>query len=189
MQPGHSGGAQRRRDPSPPSLSSDSRSPVASDCPRNRYLRKHHGLSGGRGEVQEPWNCNGGGSSSSLFFAVAVGGYLISATPVGREIATEPLSAVRLRVILLENFQVVVLDALLTFAWSVGIPVVQMRLFPIPKAHAHDDGPRSGPGCNTCGAGVQVSGPDRLRGCARDRSPASRTPADVDRGSSRWRIP
>jgi hypothetical protein len=66
-------------------------------------------------------------------FAVAVGGYLVTATPSRPAIAPEPLSALRLREILLESFQVVALDALLTFAWSIGIPVVQMRLFPLSQ--------------------------------------------------------
>ena len=66
-------------------------------------------------------------------FAVGVGGYLISATPVGPPISTQPLSALRLREILLESFQVIALDALLAFAWSIGIPIVQMRLFPLSQ--------------------------------------------------------
>lgn len=66
-------------------------------------------------------------------FAVALGGYLVSAFPSEQEIVPELLSASQLREFLLDDFPVVALDALLTFAWSIGIPVVQMRLFPLSR--------------------------------------------------------
>jgi len=65
-------------------------------------------------------------------FSAAFGNILVAATPSSRSFdGTQTLTAGELREILLDNFHVVALDALLTFAWSVGIPVVQMRLFPL----------------------------------------------------------
>lgn len=67
-------------------------------------------------------------------FSAAFGNILVAATPTSQQVDGSPtLTAAELREVLLANFEIVTLDALLTFVWSVGIPVVQMKLFPLRR--------------------------------------------------------
>ena len=67
-------------------------------------------------------------------FSAAFGNILVAATLTSQQVDGSPtLTAAELREVLLANFEIVTLDALLTFVWSVGIPVVQMKLFPLRR--------------------------------------------------------
>ena len=67
-------------------------------------------------------------------FGVAVGTALIPAAP--RSVPL-PASAAELRQAVLAKSQVVNYIDLLAFAWGVGVPVIQLRLFPLKRKRMH----------------------------------------------------
>lgn len=67
-------------------------------------------------------------------FGMAVGRYLTSAVEVSREL---PGSASVLRSAVLGSFELVNLGGLLATCWSLGIPVIQLRLFPLAQKRMH----------------------------------------------------
>lgn len=68
-------------------------------------------------------------------FGSAVARALTALVPEGRDI--RGLTAQELRATLLRNYQVVGLRELLTFCWSVGIPLVQLHVFPLTSKRMH----------------------------------------------------
>ena len=68
-------------------------------------------------------------------FGRAFGRTMTSATPTGRNI--NGLSPLEIRRLILNDRPFVDLQGILTFYWAVGIPVVQLRVFPLPTQSMH----------------------------------------------------
>ncbi len=69
-------------------------------------------------------------------FGVAVGSCALSATRAPANVP-RPQSPLELRQALLASFPAIGLDALLTFCWAIGIPVLQLHLFPLGQKRMH----------------------------------------------------
>ena len=67
-------------------------------------------------------------------FGVAVAQALLPATPGFRPL---PDSALELRAALLQSGHAVGLGDLVSFCWAVGIPIIQLRLFPLEQKRMH----------------------------------------------------
>ena len=67
-------------------------------------------------------------------FGIAVGQCVLMAAP---PIVPLPKTALSIRDAILAQSAVVGLGELLSFCWAVGIPVIQMRLFPLPQKRMH----------------------------------------------------
>jgi len=67
-------------------------------------------------------------------FGVAVGQQVLVAAP---PLVEFPGSAAGIRMAILASASVVGLDELLAFCWAVGLPVVQLRLFPLRRKRMH----------------------------------------------------
>lgn len=76
-------------------------------------------------------------------FCVGVGRHLVGAAPDPR-VSVDLSSATRLRHQILQDYGVVNLHSLVAWCWVAGIPVVQLRLFPLRQKGMHAVATRAG---------------------------------------------
>lgn len=70
-------------------------------------------------------------------FASAASHAILSSLPEESKIVIPRLTAMELRRVILKNSRYVNLRALVVFCWSIGIPVVQLRITPLPQKRMH----------------------------------------------------